>query len=156
MKKHIFLLIISVFLCFHSFSQKLFSNFEWDSEELTISSVEMKVSTEDPKKIIFEGFKDGKIQISNVLKSFPTLGNISIKLGGYLEMDRAGITNFQSEVRSDLTTIIKYSIEEGDKFAALALLFDESQKLITVSISATNDLINKKSKIMTFVLKGFD
>ena len=121
MKKFILLFIISFFFCLYSFSQKKFSHFEWDNEQVTISSVEMKVSTEEPKKIIFEGYKDGKIQISNNLKSFPTLGSISIKLGEYFEMDRATITNFQSEVRRDLTTIIKYTLEDGDQFAALAL-----------------------------------
>lgn len=155
MKKIILLCNIFLLLCLNSFSQK-FSQFQWDSDEVTISSVEMTVSTTEPKKLIFEGFKNGKILISNNLKSFPTLGSVSIKLGGYFEMDRGSIYDFKSEVKKDLTTLIKYSVEDGNKFAVIFLTFDESQKLIFVNISATKELGNEKVKPLSFILKGFD
>ena len=157
MKKFILLLTISFFFCLQSFSQNGFSNFQWDNEQLTFSSVEMKVSfAGEPKTIIFDGYKDGKIQISNPLKSFPTLAKISIKLSGYFEIVSGTVSKFESEVKGDLTTVLKYSIVDGDQFAYLMFYFDESQKLTFAIIVATKDLLNKKIKPLSFTLKGFE
>ncbi len=59
MKKLI--LIITVLIAAKAKGQA-FTEFNWSGISTTFSTVKMKVSTED-KKVIFNGFKDAKIEI---------------------------------------------------------------------------------------------
>lgn len=154
MKKIILLFIIYFALYFQSFSQK-FTQFKWDSEEVTISSVKMKVQTEKPNTVIFDGYKDGKIVINSLLNS-PLYGTISIKLGGYLDIKSAKVIKFENVIKSDFTTAITYMIDTGKKYVYLFLKFDDQQKLDYVLVSAGKDLDDKNGKPLSFTLEGFD
>jgi hypothetical protein len=146
-------LIIILLFCSSSVYAQSFERFKWDDGTIEIASVEMKVH-DAANKVIFDGYKDGYIKITNGETS-PLSHFIDIKLSGYFEIKSGLVVSFNHQIKDNKETII-YTIKDGTALAVMHMEYSDSYDHPDfIVVTGSKDYTKKPTKMISFTLCGF-
>lgn len=125
--KKLLLFIFAFGLFKFSFSQtgKEFTDFDIKGSTLKVHAVSMKVEDKETKKIVFDGYKEGDIVISNVSAN-PFMTTVDINLGGYFKMEIGEVYSVNVEYKDTWTSVVTYTLQSGEKMASLTFYYTNS------------------------------
>ena len=149
------LLLFTYILCSFFMNAQKPTAPKWGSDNIQFKTVEMEMRDATTKKIIFTGYKDSYIQISNFSDN-PTLNSVAVKLSGYFHIESGRVDSY--EYKQTTTGVnVTYSVIEMNKFCYISIHyeFDEDVPKFIVCVS-TEDYTKKPTKSMAFTLKGFE
>ena len=150
-------LLFSLLLIFSMNAEcQRFNQFEWQGDKATFSSVQLKVIDGATKKVVFDGYKDSKIEFRSNVGISPTLDVVYIKLAGYFYIESGDVMEFQCKVKKSLETIVTYSVAEGNKLASVKIFYDDRGRVFEIVVAENEDIMQKKGKTLIFVLTGFE
>jgi hypothetical protein len=133
-----------------------FKEFDINGSKMTVGAVSMKVVDKTTNKVVFDGYKQGRVTIENI-SADPTLATIEIDLGGYFSLRSDNVYQLNVEYKESGTTIATYTIIDnlnGNKMASVAFYYVHGE-LKSVWIITTPDIKNSK-KGLTVTLTGLE
>lgn len=129
-----------------------YKSFDWVASTIDIKSVEMEVKDEATKKMVFNGYRDGRITI-NANSQNPMNHSIDLKMSGYVEMSGSVVEfTFKKTTSYDL---VQYTFQQDSQIGSLAVAFTGG-KISFIVCTVDKNYEKPGTKKLTFTLRGFD